>query len=71
MCFFVFCFIGFWPVLAHQIFVRPLKIVALIVKISSGNFVECTGKWTADVRLGIRGKDVIPAKMKDDVKFPS
>ena len=49
----------------------PIKIVALVVKISSENFVECTGKWTADVRLGIRGKDVIPAKMKGDVKFPS
>lgn len=43
-----------------------------IVKISSGNFVECTGKWTAGVRLGIRGKDVVPAKRKDyDGKFPS
>lgn len=62
MCFFAFCFIGFWPVLDHQILVRPLKIVALIVKISSENFVECTGKWTAAVDWEYAGRMLFPQK---------
>lgn len=62
MCFFAFCFIGFWPVLAHQILVRPLKIVTLIVKISSENFVECTGKWTAVVDREYAGRMLFQQK---------